>query len=271
MSLPILKIKINRNPEATLIRIWILTLFPEYFTPLINCGVLRRAFFNDDLKNTKAQFELKLVNIRDYALNQYKSVDDYPFGGAPGMVMRPDVLQNALLKGVVEAGNYSRDHFKNDLRIVFPSPRGQKWNHDLCQSFAKETLEGKKDLVFICGRYEGIDERFINKHVDVEYSLGDFVLTGGEIPAMAILDSFVRQTPGILGNQEGLNEESFQNDLLEPPQYTRPRVFDGEDVPSIYLSGHHKEMEKFKLAEAIKLTKRLRPDLLESKRIKNNE
>lgn len=221
-------------------KIWIITLFPEYFDAFKSQGKASSAF--------KESVDLHILNLRDYSDNSYKSVDDYPFGGGEGMVIRADVLKRAL---------DSIDSPK--LTVIYPSPRGKKWNADAAKSYAPEG-----DLVFICGRYEGIDERFIQKYVDVQYSLGDFVLTGGEIPTMAMIDSIVRFIPGTLGNENSSKNESFENNLLEHSHYTRPRVFEDMEVPEVLLSGHHKKIEEFRAKESQELTKKYRPDLLEN-------
>ena len=162
------------------------------------------------------------------------------------MVMRADVLKEALMKGIVEEGNYGED-FKNKLHVVFPGPRGKTWDNSYCKDFAKRfSTEGSKDLVFICGRYEGIDERFLNLYVDEQISLGDFILTGGEIPTMAIIDSALRFFSGVLGNKESSEQESFQSNSLEHPQYTRPEIVEGMKVPEVLLSGHHKNIAEWK-------------------------
>ncbi|MCB9093142.1 MAG: tRNA (guanosine(37)-N1)-methyltransferase TrmD, partial [Halobacteriovoraceae bacterium] len=237
-------------------KIWILTLFPEYFHAFQSCGVIGKALAGE--RSEELDLELKLINIRDFSDNNYKSVDDYPFGGGAGMVLRADVLQRAL-QSILEVGNYQRE----DLHVVFPSPRGKVWNNVWAREFADEYIglhSCEKDLVFICGRYEGIDERFVEKYVDTHISLGDFILSGGELATMCILDSTLRFVEGILGNRSSHQEESFQDGLLEHPQYTKPRVFEDREVPSVLLSGHHKKMEEFKKTERLRLTQKYRPD-----------
>lgn len=242
-------------------KIWIITLFPNYFDSLINFGITGSALRGE----REAKIEIKTVQLRNYTPKDYKGVDDSPYGGGAGMVMRADVLKRALIEGVVEAGNYGED-FKSKLHVVFPGPRGKTWNNSYCKDFAERfSNEESKDLVFICGRYEGIDERFLNLYVDEQISLGDFILTGGEIPTMAIIDSFMRFFKGVLGNRESAEYESFQSNTLEHPQYTRPKVFDGLEVPDILLSGHHKNIESYQKEEALRITKIHRPDLLEKK------
>ena len=233
-------------------KIWILTIFPDYFRPFLEMGVSARAFSSE-------KFELHLVDIRQYSFDKYKGVDDAPFGGGPGMVMRADILQNALLHGVITPGGYQR----SQLHVICPSPRGARWNTAAAKKLASDFWRGQdQDLVFICGRYEGIDERFLELYVDQEISIGDYILTGGELAVLSILDSALRFVPGVLGNEQSLDTESFENSLLEGPQYTRPRIFEGKEVPEILLSGHHANIEQYKEQQRLQITKRFRPDLL---------
>lgn len=240
-------------------KIWILTLFPEYFKPLLDCGIAGSALRGE--RSQEIKFEVQFVNIRDYSTTKYKSVDDTPYGGGPGMVMRADILRDALMKGVVHAGGYED---KSQLQVIFTSPRGRVWNNKLARSFGREVLSHPtKDVVFICGRYEGVDERFLEKYVDEYYSLGDFVLTGGELAVMTILDSAVRFVPGILGNKLSSEHDSFEDGLIEYPQYTKPQEFEGINVPEILVGGHHKKIQEWQLEEKKRMTKKWRPDLLE--------
>jgi tRNA (guanine37-N1)-methyltransferase len=242
-------------------KIWIITLFPNYFDSLINFGITGSALRGE----RGAGIEIKTVQLRNYTPKDYKGVDDSPYGGGAGMVMRADVLKEALLKGIVADGGYGED-WREKLHVVFPGPRGRTWNNTYCKDFAARfSQENAKDLVFICGRYEGIDERFLNLYVNEQISLGDFILTGGEIAVMAIIDSSLRFFSGVLGNKESSTQESFQANMLEHPQYTRPKVFDGLEVPEILLSGHHGNIEKYQKEEALRITKLNRPDLLEKK------
>lgn len=238
-------------------RIWILTLFPELFKPFLECGIAGQAFRGERSEETK--FELHFINIRDYSLTKYKAVDDSPYGGGPGMVMRADILRDALVKGVVEGGGYQS---LDELKVIYTSPRGRVWDNKVAREFGVTQLGGDKDLVFIAGRYEGIDERFLEKYVDSFYSIGDFVLTGGELAIMLMLDSAVRFVPGILGNKLSSEYDSFEDGLLEFPQYTKPQEFEGMHVPEILLSGHHKNIEAWQKSEKLKMTKKCRPDLL---------
>jgi tRNA (guanine37-N1)-methyltransferase len=240
-------------------RIWILTLFPEYFRPLLDCGIAGSAL-RGERSEEGARFEVKFVNIRDYSKGRYKSVDDSPYGGGPGMVMRADILRDALIEGVIQAGGYAS---REQLRVIYTSPRGEVWNNKVARRFGCGILASSEaDPVFICGRYEGIDERFLETYVDEYYSLGDYVLTGGELAVMVMLDSAVRFVPGILGNKLSSVADSFEDGLLEYPQYTKPREFEGLEVPAVLLEGHHKKIEEWQHQEKLKMTRKFRPDLL---------
>jgi len=232
-------------------KIWIITLFPEYFEPLVKFGIVGQALRGERGNTPKLEF----IQLRDYTQKDYKGVDDSPFGGGAGMVIRADVLKRALVEGVLQSGGYSS---LDELLVLFPSPRGRVWKNSECKKLAV----CEKDLVFICGRYEGIDERFIEKYVNAEYCLGDFILSGGEIPTMAMIDSLLRFKDGVLGNSESKDFESFEGGLLEHPQYTRPQNFEGIEVPEVLLSGHHKKIEEYRKSESLRITKKFRPDLL---------
>lgn len=239
-------------------KVWILTLFPEYFKPLLECGISGQAFRGE--RSESIQFELHFVNIRDYSKGNYKSVDDSPYGGGPGMVMRADILRDALIEGVVQKGSYTST---DDLHVIYTSPRGKVWNNKVAREFGQNILSHPtKDVVFICGRYEGVDERFLEKYVDDYYSIGDYVLTGGEIAVLSMLDSSVRFVPGILGNKLSSEYDSFEDGLIEYPQYTRPQEFEGMQVPEILRSGHQKKIAEYQMEEKKKMTKKFRPDLL---------
>ncbi len=239
-------------------RIWIMTLFPEMFKPFLECGVAGAAFRG--AREGDIKFEIKFVNIRDYSTTKYKSVDDSPYGGGPGMVMRADILKDALIKGVVEIGGYQS---LSELEVIYTSPRGKVWNAQVAREFGQTQLSTtSKDLVFIAGRYEGIDERFLSLYVNSYYSIGDYVLTGGEIAIMSMLDSAVRFLPGVLGNNLSSAADSFEDGLIEYPQYTKPREFDGLDVPSVLLEGHHKKIIEWQDEQKVQMTKKFRPDLI---------
>jgi tRNA (guanine37-N1)-methyltransferase len=244
-------------------RIWIMTMFPEYFEPLKQFGVLGSALRNER-GDGSGEFELITVSISDFNPKGFKGVDDSPFGGGVGMIMRADILKQALIEGVVNQGAYNLDKIKEELHIVCPSPRGKVWCHKEAIEFSKKLdFKNKKDIVFICGRYEGIDERFLETYVDEYISLGDYILTGGELATMTILDSAMRFAPGVLGNKMSAVDESFASGGLEYALYTRPREFEGVSVPDELLSGSHAKIEKFKKESSLKITKKYRPDLLE--------
>ena len=215
----------------------VLTLFPEMFEP-IKQSILGKAIENEKIK-------LKLINIRDFSKDKHKKVDDTPYGGGAGMVMKPDVVYDAY-----------KSVYEENAKVIYLSPQGKTLNQKKVEELSKE-----KHLILLCGHYEGIDQRVIDKIVDEEISIGDYVLTGGEIPAMVLIDTVSRYIDGVL-NQESIKEESFSEGLLEYPQYTRPEVFEGEKVPEILLSGHHENIEKWRKEQAIKTTKQKRPDLL---------
>jgi tRNA (guanine37-N1)-methyltransferase len=240
-------------------RIWILTLFPEFFAPLLSCGIAGQAFRGERSENVK--FQIHTVNIRDWGVGNYKAVDDTPYGGGPGMIMRADVMAQAFNEGILKAGGYSD---KSELHVVYTSPRGRVWNNEIAREFAGTSMI-EKDLVFICGRYEGIDERFLDQYVNETLSLGDFVLTGGELAVMTILDSAVRFVPGILGNKFSAAEDSFEDGLLECPQYTKPREFEGVSVPEVLMNGNHAEIKKWQIKSKELMTQKLRPDLWQKK------
>ena len=211
--------------------------------------------------------EIITVNLRDYAVNRYGAVDDYPFGGGPGMILRPDVLERALLEGVVAAGGYPG---LSALHVVYPGPAGVLWQRDRCLAFAHQFWPSSDDggdrvsvldLVFVCGRYEGVDQRFVDKYVQEEISVGDFVISGGELAVLVILDSALRFLPGVLGNALGAAHESFEDALLEAPQYTRPQQFGELAVPALLLSGHHEKIKTYQREQQLTITAQKRPDL----------
>ena len=218
----------------------ILTLFPEMFDA-IKLSILGRA-------QKSGAIDICVHNIRDFSKDNNKRCDDYSYGGGAGMVMTPQPLFDCI-KSVKTKNSY----------VVFASPRGKVLN----QQKVEELANMGKDLVIVCGHYEGVDERVVELCVDEEISLGDFVLTGGEIAAMAIVDAVARYVPGVLGNNSTTEEESFANGLLEYPQYTRPSVFEGLAVPQVLLDGDHQKVAKWRLEKSIEATKSRRPDLFE--------
>ena len=233
----------------------VITLFPELFAPFLTIGINRRAFEN---KDGIKLVDVRLWNPRDFAQGTYRRIDDRPFGGGPGMVMMAEPLRLCL-----EAIQTERNE-ANPAPVVLFSPIGQKLDHANVEEWSKSD-----GAVLVCGRYEGIDQRFIDAYVDVQISLGDFVLSGGEIAAMALLDAVARLQPGVLGDQDSHHLDSFNpalNGLLDCPHYTRPEVWDDKGalkaVPDVLLSGNHVNIEEWRQEQRLKLTKALRPDLL---------
>lgn len=218
----------------------VLTLFPEMFEPLKE-SVIGKAV-------QKEQIDINLINIRDFSKDKHKKVDDTPYGGGAGMVMKPDVVYQA----------YQSIGKDKKAKVIYMSPQGKTLNQQKVEELSKES-----HLIVLCGHYEGIDQRVLDKIVDEEISIGDYVLTGGEIPAMVLIDSVSRYVEGVL-NQESIREESFSNGMLEYPRYTRPEVFEGEPVPEILLSGHHGKIERWRREKSLEMTKKKRPDLLKN-------
>lgn len=221
-------------------KIDILTLFPEMFSSLKE-SILGRAIEN-------GAFELNLINIRDFSLDKHKKVDDYIFGGGDGMLMTPQPLYDAIMSVKTD-----------DCYVVYMSPKGTV----LKQSKVKEISTKYNHLIIVCGHYEGIDQRIIDLCIDEQISIGDYVLTGGEIPAMVLVDAVARYIPNVLGSESSADDESFTDGYLEYPQYTRPREFMGLTVPETLLSGNHKEIEKWKQEKKLEETSKYRPDLLQ--------
>lgn len=219
-------------------KITILTLFPEMFAPLFN-SVIGRA-------QTKGRLEIEIVNIRDYADNKHLKCDDYPFGGGAGMVMTPQPIGAAI-----SAVDPNRSAHR-----IYLSPKGERFSQDKVFSLAE-----KKHLVLLCGHYEGIDQRAIDLYIDEEISIGDYVLTGGELPAMVVCDAVSRYADGVISAQS-LVDETFGENGLEYPQYTRPAVYEGIAVPDVLLSGNHADIDRWRREQSKKLTKARRPDLL---------
>lgn len=219
-------------------KIDILTLFPEMFEGFINSSIIKIAI-------EKQHVSINTINIRDFATNKHKKVDDYPFGGGAGMVMMAEPVYLAV-----------ESIKQKNSKVLLMTPQGQVYKQKMAYDFTKE-----EHLIIICGHYEGIDER-IKEIVDMEISIGDYVLTGGEIPAMVITDSIVRLLDGVITEDSHL-QDSFSNDLLDYPVYTRPSVFRGMEVPEVLISGHHENINKWRKEESLKRTKERRPDLLE--------
>ena len=216
----------------------VLTLFPEMFD-ILKQSIIGRA-------QEKELIDINLINIRDFSNDKHKKVDDTPYGGGAGMVMMPDVVDRAYQSVKTEKA-----------KVIYMSPQGKTLNQKKVEDLAKY-----EHLIILCGHYEGIDQRVLDKIVDEEISIGDYVLTGGEIPAMVLIDSVSRYIEGVL-KEDSIKEESFSNGLLEYPQYTRPEIFDGKKVPEILLSGHHEKINEWRRQKSLEITKQKRPDLLE--------
>lgn len=232
----------------------ILTLFPEMIMQGLSASITGRAM-------EKGIITINAVNIRDFSEDKHGHVDDYPYGGGAGMVMQAGPVYRAY-KHVADSLIPDNDR---KVRVLYMTPQGRTFDQKLCEELANE-----KELVFLCGHYEGIDERALELIVTDNVSIGDYVLTGGELPAMVMIDAISRLVPGVLNNDVSAEFETFHDDLLEYPQYTRPPEFMGMKVPDVLLSGHHKNIEKWRLEQSIERTKKLRPDLWE-KSVHNKE
>lgn len=226
----------------------VLTLFPEMIENGLNTSIIGRAASKDIIS-------FEAVQIRDYTLDKHKKVDDYTYGGGAGMLMQAQPVYDAceaVQKSIEEEG-------RKRARVIFVTPRGYTFNQEMAASFAKE-----EDLIFLCGHYEGIDERVLEEVVTDYVSIGDYVLTGGELPAMVMIDCISRLVPGVLSNSESATIESFSNGLLEYPQYSRPEEWHGKKVPEILLSGNHAKVDEWRLERSLEETKKYRPDLYAS-------
>jgi tRNA (guanine37-N1)-methyltransferase len=233
----------------------VVTLFPEMFAAVTECGVTGRA-------RERKLYDLVLWNPRAYAANGYRTVDDRPYGGGPGMVM----MAEPLAKSLDAARRRQESAGVKRTRVVYLSPQGQLLDHRRVMEYA--ALPG---LVLLAGRYEGVDERLIARAVDEEVSIGDYVLSGGELAAMVVLDAIVRQLPGALGDADSASQDSFADGLLDCPHYTRPEVYEGEPVPPVLLSGNHAEIARWRLKQGLGRTWRRRPDLLEKRGLSDAE
>lgn len=229
-------------------KIDVLTLFPELFDAFEKWSIVGRTI-------EKGLLSLNKINIRDFSKDKHKRVDDYPFGGGPGMVMSVQPIYDSIINTRGE-----------DSTVIYLSPQGKTYNQNLANSLSKE-----EHLVLLCGHYEGIDNRIVENYIDLEISIGDYVLTGGEIPAMVLIESIIRLLPGALGSEESYVDESHYNGLLEYPQYTRPRIFHGLNVPEILLSGDHEKIDEWRKYQSLKTTYTKRPDLLNNLKLTHRE
>ncbi|ABS22729.1 tRNA (guanine-N1)-methyltransferase [Bacillus cytotoxicus NVH 391-98] len=234
-----------------MMKIDILTLFPEMFTGVFGSSILKKA-------QEKEAVELRVVNFRDYTTNKHNSVDDYPYGGGAGMVLTPQPIFDAVEDLTKET--------TQKPRIVLMCPQGERFTQKKAEELAKE-----EHVIFVCGHYEGYDERIREHLVTDEISIGDYVLTGGELASMVITDSVVRLLPGVLGNQNSQVEDSFSTGLLEHPHYTRPADFRGMKVPDVLMSGNHKKIDEWRHKESLRRTYTRRPDLLEGRELTKQE
>ena len=225
----------------------IITIFPEVCKPYLDSSIL-------GIAQEKGKLEIHLHNLRDYTLDKHRKVDDRPFGGGPGMILTPEPVFRA-----VEAIKQTADGRRQTAKVILLSPQGKTLNQKLAEKLSK-----RKHLILICGRYEGVDERVRESLVDEEISIGDYILSGGELAALVLTDSLARLLPGVLGHKDSNVRESFSDNLLEYPQYTRPADFRGLRVPQVLLSGDHKKIEEWRKHQAVKITKKKRPDILTS-------
>lgn len=231
-------------------KIDILTLFPELFNDFMNTSILKKGIENKII-------EINTINIRDFSLDKHKKVDDYTYGGGPGMVMTPQPIYDAFK-------SIEKTHSKTPC--IYLSPQGELFNQDMAFELSKYP-----HIIFLCGHYEGIDQRVIDKIVTHEVSIGDYILTGGELPSMVMIDTISRLLPGVLGNVSSAHEDSFSNGLLEFPQYTRPYEFMSEKVPDILISGDHKKIHQWRRIKSLIKTKKKRPDLYKKYKLKKEE
>ena len=232
----------ERSSRSGSITFEVVTLFPEMFSAIERSGITRRAM-------ERGLWQGHYVNPRDFAQDAHRTVDDRPYGGGPGMVMMAEPLAQAIAA--------CKARHDAPPKVVHFSPAGERMTHGRVMDLA-----GEQALLLLCGRYEGMDQRLIDRHVDLELSLGDFVLSGGELPAMALMDAIIRQLPGALNDASSAVEDSFVAGLLDCPHYTRPEVWEGEAVPEVLLSGDHARIRRWRAEQALALTRRRRPDLL---------
>ncbi len=228
-------------------KFYILTLFPDMIKDGLSHSIIKRAC-------NEGTISIETIEIRDFSNNKHRHIDDYPYGGGAGMVMQPQPIYDAYMS--------IKPKLSENCPVVYMTPQGKTFNQEKAKNLSK--LE---DMVILCGHYEGVDERVIEEIVTDEISIGDFVLTGGELAAMTVIDAVARLIPGVLNKEESFQEESFSDNLLEYPQYTRPPEFMGRKVPAVLLSGHHQNIEKWRKEKSLERTKAKRPDLLEKDNI----
>ena len=246
-------------PVANPLIVDVVTLFPEMFSALTASGITRRAL-------DEKRWVLNFWNPRDFATDNYRTIDDRPYGGGPGMVMMAEPLEEAIraAKARQQEAGCCKSH------VIFLSPQGKPLKHQRVMTFVEEN-NIRSGFVFLCGRYEGIDQRLIDRCVDEEISIGDFVLSGGELPAMVLLDAIIRQLPGVLNDDASAVEDSFVTGLLDCPHYTRPEEYKGQRVPDVLLSGHHEAIRRWRLTESLTRTWQKRPDLLSDRQLSKEE
>ncbi|MSS20272.1 tRNA (guanosine(37)-N1)-methyltransferase TrmD [Eubacteriaceae bacterium RF-744-FAT-4] len=231
-----------------MINLYFLTLFPAIIDEYFSESIMKRALEDNIIR-------IHSINIRDFANNKHNRVDDYPYGGGAGMVMQAPPIIRAIK---------SIEHYQ-EIPIIFLTPSGTTFNTKECQKLTLK-LKACKSIIFLCGHYEGVDQRVIDRYVTDEYSIGDYVLTGGELPALVLADSIIRHIQGVLGNAGSLTEESFESNLLEYPQYTRPQKVEDMSVPEVLLSGNHAQIKKWRKAKSLEITQEKRPDLLKKEK-----
>ena len=229
-------------------KVKIFTLYPDLYPGPLNTGIYKKAL-------ESKIWDLKVINIRDYAIDKHSSVDDTPFGGGSGMLLRPDVVASAL-----------DSNLESNETTIYLSPKGKKFDQRAAREFSKQ-----KKLNLLCGHFEGIDQRLLETRNIQEYSIGDFILSGGETASFVLIDSIIRLLPGVLGNDNSVKEESFENDLLEYPQYTKPQNWEGKSTPEVLLSGDHAKIKGWRLSQSEAITRRQRPDLWKKYLDKKNE
>lgn len=228
--------------------LYFLTLFPDIINQYFSESIMKRALEDHII-------QVHAIDIRDFANNKHNRVDDYPYGGGAGMVMQAA----PIIRAIKSIEDYQ------EIPIIFLTPSGTPFNTEECQKLTLR-LKERKRFIFLCGHYEGVDQRVIDRYVTDEYSIGDYVLTGGELPALVMADSIIRHLQGVLGNDESLTEESFESNLLEYPQYTRPQQVEDMSVPKVLLSGNHAQIKKWRKAKSLEITQKKRPDLLKKEK-----